>query len=148
MSDTYFQFPQCCCVCMKPFHTNQLITESKSYGATQMTSQIYVPVCSDCKAKHFDSNSKREVIVAVTLGIIGGLIGLLIGIDSDDLGWFGGIIVGGIVGFIIAAFFITIMNKNLPVRIIMEWQRPTRIEFDNKEYQKLFNEMNAHSRAY
>lgn len=148
MSETYFSFPQKCCVCMGSFQTNQLITESKTYGATQLTSQIYVPVCNECKKKHFDSNDKQEIIVAVTLGLIGGLIGLLIGLESDDLGWFGGIIVGGIVGFIIAAFFISVMNRNLPVRIKLEWQGPTRIEFDNKEYQKLFDEMNKYNRAY
>jgi len=148
MSETYFKFPQCCCVCMKPFHTNQLIIESKSIGATYVTSQIYVPVCNECKAKHFDSNSSQQLIIALVLGLLGGLIGLFIGMDSKDFGWFGGIIAGGFVGAMIAAFFITIMNKNLPVRIIIDWQSNISMKFDNREYQKSFDEMNKHNRAF
>lgn len=145
MSDISFVFPQYCCVCMGPAESQELISASKSSGAYHISGQVYVPVCNKCKQEKFEQSSKEQNIIGIVLVVIGAIIGILIGIESDDIGWLGGTVIGGIAGAIIAGFFFGMMEKSLPVRLILDLHDPARMEFDNHEYHKLFHDANFRS---
>ena len=143
MSDISYIFPQHCCVCMGTPDTTQLIRESKTIAGIQTNAHVDVPICSSCKQKRFRGMRKRIGIVLAVVLIPGLLIGMLAGKDSNIETWG-----GGLVGFLLSALFagwiISIMQKQLPVKIKLEWQQNPTLEFENKEYQDLFRKANGH----
>jgi hypothetical protein len=142
MSDISYIFPQHCCVCMGTPETNERVTASKQSGATVMNATVVVPICKSCQEKHFQRMGKRIGIVMIVFAVPGLLIGLMLGGESD-IGTIGGGVVGLFASGFLAALIASMMQKQLPVKIKLEWQQDPRLEFENKEYQNLFNKANA-----
>jgi hypothetical protein len=141
MSVSYV-FPQRCSVCMGPAETQQLVSRSKTSGSLQMSCSVHVPICRACKEKHFDAPSKTLMWFVIVVSALGGFVGAVAGGGSRDVGWLGGAFIGLVVGGIIGGGLFSAFDSGRPVRIRLEFNREPELEFDNKEYYKLFHDAN------
>ncbi len=131
-----YSLPLLCCSCLEPYETFYTVKRVDSAPPNKITTTLDVPVCKKC-----DQKMKRTLIIrrVIQLSII--ILSMIIGSEiasfrnEDTFAYkFVGILIGIAVGFIVSEIY---MSYTFPVEL-----GSTFVRFNNKEYQRLFEELN------
>lgn len=128
-----FRFPEQCSVCLGAPETTYRLSRSQTIGAQTTTYSLEVPICHACAAKQ----KKKELLTAIAMIGFAGLIGMLIGMGSRDIGALGGIFIGGVLGAVVYGF-----SQNYFLQPAQIEKNGNGIFFRNNQYDKLFRGKN------
>ena len=131
--------PQRCCSCLGSPETLFKAKEVQDYGTIKETLTLEIPICYKCSTK-----LRVIIFLRYAIPVVTAIAGLIIGLNLDKvkggddyiyslwvtmLGAFVGYVIGGIIKFSIYPVYLHSLF----------------IKFKNKEYQRLYMELNSKS---